>query len=323
MLRNLSRFSKQRLIFLLIGNVLLLSAIWFLIKEGGSFRQVIGRAGPDVAPVVLAGLGLSGIIFAGAIDLSIASIIAVAGTVFGVLVYHKWPPLICYVGCFLSACILSYFNGILVRLLKISPIILTLAGLAFYRGLALIVADVAIPGFGGNISVPQEAYHTPGKVYAGTILGGTLMIAIIWERFGKTPRTWLALGNSEEATRLIGLRTEGIMQSAFAIGGVFLGLAALIFITRIQAIEPARIALGFELQVIGAVILGGTNIFGGEGSYLGTVLGAFFLYLMLELLIYAGVSPYFQEVVTGLIILGVIGLDCALHRKHKLAQELT
>jgi ribose/xylose/arabinose/galactoside ABC-type transport system permease subunit len=76
------------------------------------------------------------------------------------------------------------------------------------------------------------------------------------------------------------------------------------------------------LQVIGAVVLGGTNIFGGEGGFAGTVLGAFFLYFTTELLIYVGVSPYFQEAITGAIIIGVIGLDCAWHRNRKLLEEL-
>ena len=81
-------------------------------------------------------------------------------------------------------------------------------------------------------------------------------------------------------------------------------------------------ALGFELQVIAAVILGGTNIFGGEGSYLGTLLGAFFLYFVAQLLVYAGASAYLQEAITGGIILVIIGMDCALHRPRKLMEEL-
>src|SRR5207244_8371379 len=117
---------------------------------------------------------------------------------------------------------------------------------------------------------------------------------------------WLALCSSEEASRLMGLKPGAILQSAFLASGIFLGLAALIYVTRIQAIEPARMARGIELEVIGAVVLGGTNIFGGEGSYVGTLLGAFFLYFILQALIYAGVSPYYQDVLTGAIILGVI-----------------
>ncbi|MBU6401253.1 MAG: ABC transporter permease [Verrucomicrobia bacterium] len=319
---RLAPFLKQRLLFLLVGNGLLLLVIRLLIKPGGSFAEVLERAGPDVAPVILAGLGMTGLIFTGAIDLSIASIIALAGTVFGILVQRGARPWECDLACVGTALGLSLLNGWLVRALNLPAIILTLAGLPFYRGAALIVAELAIPQFGGNISVPDEAYHGPGKVYAAWILLGTLAAAFAWEQSARTPRRWLALGSSLETCRLVGLRPGRIAQSAFLVGGLFLGLAALIYVTRIQAIEPARMALGFELQVIGAVVLGGTNIFGGEGCFAGTVLGAFFLYFILEVLIYAGVSPYFQEVITGALIIGVIGLDCALHRSRKWLEEL-
>jgi ribose/xylose/arabinose/galactoside ABC-type transport system permease subunit len=91
----------------------------------------------------------------------------------------------------------------------------------------------------------------------------------------------------------------------------------------VQAVETARMALGFELQVVAAVILGGTNIFGGEGSYLGTLLGAVFLYLIAQLLVYAGANAYLQDAISGAIILAVIGVDCALHRRAKYMEELS
>jgi ribose/xylose/arabinose/galactoside ABC-type transport system permease subunit len=319
---RLSRFLLTRLVFLLAGNLALLLTIAALLKPGASFGEVLVRAGPDVAPVILAGLGLSGVIYTGAIDLSIASITAMAGTVFGILVQRGMAPLPCYAACWLTAWLFSMLNGWLVRRLQVPAIIVTLAGLAAYRGLALIVADVAIPNFGGNISVQDDAYHAPGKAYAGWILLVVLIAALAWEWFAKSPRRWLALGSSEEACRLMGLQPARIFQSAFCASGIFLGLAALIFVTRVQTIEPARMALGFELQVIGAVILGGTNIFGGEGSFAGTVLGAFFLYFTSQVLTYAGVNPYFQDAIAGAVIVAVIGLDCALHRKEKLLEEL-
>jgi len=319
---RLPRPLRQRLLFLLAGNVLLLAAIALTMKQGGSFAEVLLRCGPNVAPVVLAGLGMTGIIYAGAIDLSIASIIVVAGTVFGVLVHRQAPPALCFIACAATAWGLSTFNGWLIRRLNIPAIIITLAGLALYRGLALILADVAIPGFGGSLSVPDDAYHSPGKAHAAWILLTALIAALTWEWFAQTPRRWLALGSSEEACRLAGLNPRAILQSAFTVGGLFLGLAALVYVTQIQFIEPARMALGFELQVIGAVILGGTNIFGGEGSYAGTVLGALFLYFTAQWMTYAGISPYFQEAVTGAIIIAVIGMDCALHRRRKLLEEL-
>jgi ribose/xylose/arabinose/galactoside ABC-type transport system permease subunit len=319
---RLSRFLRQRLLFLAAGNVALLVIIAVFMKQGGSFSEVLARCGPDIAPVVLAGLGMTGIICTGAIDLSIASIIVVAGTVFGILVHRHAPPSVCFLGCAATAWLLSMTNGWLVRWLKVPAIIITLAGMALYRGLALILADVAIPNFGGSLSVQEEAYHTPGKIFAGWILLATLAAALGWEWFAKTPRRWLALGSSEEACRLLGLTPGGILQSAFGVGGLFLGLGALLYVTQIQFIEPARLALGFELQVIGAVILGGTNIFGGEGGYTGTVLGALFLYFTGQVMTYAGVSPYFQDAITGAVIIGIIGMDCALHRKQKLMEEL-
>lgn len=321
--RYISRFLVQRIAFLLFGNLTLILVISLLIRDGGSFGDVILHTAPNIAPTVLAGLALTGIICAGAIDLSIASVIAVSGVVFGVLVHRQVEPLLCYAACFGSAFCLSMLNGYLVRGLRIPAIIVTLAGLAFYRGLALIIADSAISGFSGNISVQDDAYHAPGKEHAGALLGLAIIAAILWESFSKTPSKWLALGNSEEACRLSGLSVGRILQSAYCVGGIFLGLAALIYVTRVQAIEPARMALGFELQVIGAVILGGTNIFGGEGNYAGTVLGALFLYFLSESLVYAGVSPYFQEVVSGAIIITVIGLDCGMNRKRKMLEEVS
>lgn len=322
---HVSRWSRPllyRLAFLSGGNLVLLGAIFIYLKEGASFRQVLLKSGPDIAPTILSGLGMTGIIFAGSIDLSVGAIIAVAGTVFGILARSGVSPILSYAACFSTAWCLSMLNGYLVRFLKVPAIILTLAGRTFYRGLALIVADLGIPRFSGYISVQSDAYHGPGKFYAGWILLLALLFALAWEAFAATPRRWLALGNSEEACRLQGLRPARILQSAFFAGGIFLGLAALIEVSRIQAIEPARIADGFELPVIGAVVLGGTNIFGGEGSYLGTVLGAFFLYLAEQLLIYAEVSAYSQKVILGGAILGVIGLDCLLHRRRKLLEEL-
>jgi simple sugar transport system permease protein len=312
----------RRIGFLLLGNVFLLLAIALLLKEGSSFALVLRRCGPDVAPVLLAGIGMTGIIFAGAIDLSIASAIAVAGTVFGILVHHGAAPWTCYVACVGTAWGLSSLNGELVRRLHVPAIIVTLAGLPLYRGVALIVADLGIRNFGGNISVHNEAYHTPGKLYAGWILAAVVGAALAWEWFGRMPRQWLALGSSEEACRLMGLNPRRILQSAFSMSGLFLGIGALIYVTRMQAIEPSRIALGFELQVIGAVVLGGTNIFGGEGSFLGTILGGLFLYFMSQVLVYAGASPYAQDAIAGVVIVGVISLDCALHRQRRLLEEL-
>jgi ribose transport system permease protein len=313
---------RRRLLFLLAANLLLLIVIRTLLHQGSSFREILLRIGPDIAPATLAGCALTGIMFAGAIDLSVGSAIALAGTVFGCAVARGASPLVSFAICAGTAWGVMALNGSLVSRLKMPSIIITLAGLPFYRGLALIFADVLMPGFSGNISVVNEAYHSPGKRFAGTILCLGVLAAVLWENFGKNPRLWLALGNSPEACNLMGLRPDRVSRGAFRLGGIFFGAAALVYVTRVQAVEPARMALGFELQAIAAVILGGTNIFGGEGSYAGTVLGSLFLYLVSQVLVYAGASAYTQDALTGAVILLIIGADCALHRKARLREEL-
>jgi ribose/xylose/arabinose/galactoside ABC-type transport system permease subunit len=315
--------TRRRLIFLIAANLVLISAIALLLKEGASFTNVLQRTFPEIAPICLAAFALTGIIYAGGIDLSIASVITLAGTAFGVVVTRwNWAPIPAFLACFTVAWGLIALNGLLIVKSRFPALIVTLAGLPLYRGLALILADAAVPNFSGNITVPGAVYHFPGNTIAGLILVLALASALILEQWGSKPRLWLALGNSEEACRLLGLNPSKILLSAYTVGGAFLGIAALVFVTRVQSIEPARMGLGFELQVIAAVILGGTNIFGGEGSYLGSFLGALFLYFTSQVLVYAGASAYIQEAISGGIILSVIGLDCALHRRAKLMEEL-
>jgi len=315
---------RQRLLFLVCGNLGLLAYIFWqtLGSPNASFVDELSRFAPNVAPYVIAGLGLTGIICTGAIDLSIGAIIVVAGTVFGIGYEWGYSPLVCYAACYLTAVGLSAANGYVIRLLSIPAIIVTLAGLVFYRGAALILADVSLTNFGGQISVQDEAYHAPGKEHAALILLAALVVAAAWEAFGKTPRTWLALGDSEAACRLKGLHPGKVLQSSFWASGLFLGLASVTYVTNRLTIEPSRMARGFELDVIGAVVLGGTNIFGGEGSLIGTALGAFFLYLVGQTMLYAGVGEYWRTAVQGAVIVAVIGFDCWAHRREKLLKEL-
>jgi ribose/xylose/arabinose/galactoside ABC-type transport system permease subunit len=321
--RRMPKSVQRRIDFLIAANVAILGFIgWRTGASGTSFADEASRMVSNVAPIILAGLGLTGIICCGAIDLSIGSILGLAGTVFGILHARGFGPDVCFAACFATACGVSAYNGLLVRWMRIPAIIVTLAGLAFYRGVALILADVGATGFGEQFTVDEPAYHTPGKDHAGLILIVVLAMAVVWECYGKSLRRWLAVGSSEMACRLSGLRPERIVFQAFVVGGLFLGLASLLEVTNHITIEPARLGLGFELNVIASVVLGGTSIFGGEGSYVGTALGGLFLYLIGPAMLYAGVNEYWRTAVQGGAILAVISVDCALSRKRKLLEEL-
>ncbi len=318
---------RLRLLCLAAGNLALIGYLfWYAqVTPNGDFWAEMSQFPSSAAPWLLAGLGLTGIVYTGGIDLSIGSVIVVCGTVFGIMLERNCSPVVCFAGCCLTAVFLSSLNGWLVRWLGIPAIIVTLGTLKFYRGFALILARWHNENFTGQFSILKaggEIYRAPGVLWAGWILLLGVAVAMLLESGGKHPRSWLAVGNSEEACRLKGLNPEGIKQSAFLMGGFFLGLAALVFVTRGLTIEPVRMANHFELTVIGAVVLGGTNIFGGEGSYLGTLLGGCLLYFIEKAILYAGISANWQTAIQGVLILAVISLDCVLHRKRKRMEEL-
>src|SRR3546814_2585700 len=117
-----------------------------------------------------------------------------------------------------------------------------------------MLIDVCVIFFSSRRRHTSCALVTGVQTCALPILLAGVIMALLWESFSKGSRRFLALGNSEEACRLMGLNPRKILVSAFSIGGLFFALSALVYVTRIQAVEPARMALGFELQVIAAEI---------------------------------------------------------------------
>ena len=315
---------RGRIFVLIAGNLAVLSYlfVYSLSRKNVSFATELAQMGPNLAPLLLAGIGLTFVVTTGAIDLSIGGQIAMAGTVFGVLHTMGCSPLVCFVACWATPCLLSIANAVVISASGLPAIIVTLGGLTIYRGLSLILADVCISDFGGQFSIAEDRFHVPGRDLAAIIAVAAVSIAWFWETGGRWPRLWQAVGSSSEACRLGGLQPQRIAALAFLASGFFLGLCALTYVTNRLTIEPNRMALGFELEVIAAVVLGGANIFGGEGSVLGTVLGALFLYLVGQSMIYAGVSEYWRTAIQGAVILIVIGLDCGLKRAHQRQEEL-
>ncbi len=329
MLSRMTAPVRRRIVWLLAGNVGLLLVIFACLVPGDTVPGAVSRLGTvlvdtprNIAPEMLAAIGLTAIIWTGAIDLSIGSVMAVGGAVFAMGYSHGAPPVVCFGGCLLAAGGLVAGNGLLARWLEIPALIVTLAGLAAYRGLALVLVNVGVPGFDGNLTVPEEIFRVPGRDWAGWFLLVAVGGALWCESFGRLPRLWLAHGSSPAACRLQGLDLPRLAISAFLFGGFYLGLGGVLYVSNQQTIDPARMALGFELSVIAAVVLGGTNIFGGEGSFLGTLLGVLFLYLARQTLIYAFDDPHARQAVEGALILGVIGFDCVLHRTEHRMEEL-
>lgn len=268
-----------------------------------------GAVGRITAVVTIMAVGMTFVIVCGEIDLSVGSHVSFAAMVVAMLLYNDVPgwiasPLVLLLGAGVGA-----INGIIVTKLRIPSFLVTLGMLSVLRGLAL--------SFTGSMPVPIV-----DREYVEVLAGGTMLgiPAPIWWTlvtvvagfyllhmtvFGKRA---LATGGNTIAARFSGIDTDLIRIIAFALCGVTASMAGLVLSARSAAGNPI-LGQGLELDVIAAVIIGGTSLFGGRGFILGSVVGAIFIGILGFGLIVMGLSTSIQEVVKGLIIIRAVSVN--------------
>lgn len=266
----------------------------------------------------LIALGMTFVIMAGGIDLSVGSVAAFASVVAALLSPHGlWPALL---GAVAAATVLGLINGLIIAHLKILPFITTLAMLLAARGLALMLAhnesvsadfDHGFTAFGqGNLGgVPYTAI----VLFVAFAVG---MVALRLTRFG---RHVLATGGNEEASRLMGLPVERTLVCVYVLSGALAGLAGVILASQFGAGQPTE-GLGWELTAIAAVVVGGTLLTGGSGSVGSTLVGVLLLGIIFNILNFENgrgtisLSAYWQSVIRGAFLLVVVILQNRLTR---------
>ena len=253
-------------------------------------------------------IGMTFVILTGGIDLSVGSILAIAGAVAagtlkagaGILPVILLALLI-GVGCGLA-------NGLIITIGRIAPFVVTLGMMSIARSLTLIYTKgYPISGFspafrfigGGDLlSVP-----VPIIVFLLTVLVAWLILT--QTRLG---RYTYAIGGNEETVKLSGINAGWYKTIVYVISGVTSAISALILASRLNSAEPVA-GQGYELDVIAAVVIGGTSLSGGLGSVWGTLVGALLIGVINNGMNLLGISPYFQLLVKGLIIIGAVLLD--------------
>lgn len=260
--------------------------------------------------VGILGIGMTFVILTAGIDLSVGSILGLVAIVFAMAMNADvpWPVAI---GLALAAGGgAGAVNGLGVTRGGLQPFIMTLGMLVIARGATLTLSDgrpiragndaaaIAWIGSGDVLGVP-----VPLLIFAG--LAALAWFVLRWTSFG---RAIYAVGDNPEAARLSGISTVKVTFSVYVISGLCAALAALIVVSRLAAAEPTQ-GTGFELDAIAIVVIGGTSLFGGEGGIGGTVVGAAVVAAMNNLLNLLGVSPFSQQIVKGLIILGAVFLE--------------
>jgi ribose transport system permease protein len=262
--------------------------------------------------VALAAIGMTMIIISGGIDLSVGSSIALAGVVTALGISGGWPPTLALLAGVCTGGIVGLVNGLSITGLRVVPFIATLGMLGVARGSAKWLAGqqtVNVPDtWVNNLAVtfpsPSWLLVAPG-VWIAILLAIAMAVVLRNTVFG---RRIFALGSNEAAARACGIRTNQLKVWIYALAGLFFGLAGVMQMSRLRQGDPT-VAVGTELDVIASVVIGGASLNGGEGSILGSMIGALIMAFLRNGCQQMGWPNYIQEIIIGAIIVLAVAID--------------
>jgi len=264
----------------------------------------------QTAIVCMAALGMTVVIVAGGIDLSVGSIIALSTVVIALLLRSNVSPLMAALGAVAAATICGVVNGVLITQLKVVPFIVTLGTLLIVRGVAKGLADerrIEAPSTWLNdlLRVPEGHGLLPPGLWLVIVLALIMAAVLRYTRFG---RHVFAIGSNERMARLCGVAITRTKIIVYALTAACAGLAGLLQFAKLSVGDPT-VAVGAELDVIAAVIIGGGSLSGGRGTIAGTVIGAAIMTIIQIGCSQKGLANWVQQIVTGGIIIVAVALD--------------
>lgn len=257
--------------------------------------------------------GMTFVILTGGIDLSVGSVIAVTGVISGSLLLDGGNPWIAVLVGVIAGVIFGLFNGILIAYFGVPPFIATLASQTIGKGFALVYSD------GKPYSIKNPIYLAIGKgSFIGVpipvwLMGITCIVAYILLNNTTFGRYIFAIGGNKNAAKLSGVRTKRVELSAYIISSTLAAVTAIILAARISSGQPTS-GVGYELDAIAAVAIGGTSMSGGIGSLGGTVMGFIIIGMLSNALTLLSVSSFYQDIVKGIIILIPVLIDMRAKR---------
>ncbi len=303
----------------------LIALIIFFMATTPSFAtsQNIANIQTQITLNTILAAGITFVILVAGIDLSVGSVLALCAMVGGLVITSGLPTLPAVLAAIVAAVFVGllcgFVNGFVSERWAVPAFIVTLGMLNMARGAALQTTDAeSVFGF-------PEAFNAFGTA---TFLGipAIFLIAVALVVVGHLVltrtvfgRMLFAIGNNEESVRLAGHQTSRYKIAAFCISGACAGIAAIIYMTRLHTASPI-IGEGYELNAIAAVIIGGTSLFGGKGSLIGTLLGACLLGVLTNGLLLMGVGDFARQIVTGAVIILAVIID---YYRQKLSRRLS
>ena len=283
--------------------------------RAGNFKSVATQS----VIVALGALGMTLIIISGGIDLSAASNIALSSVITAYAVNAGVPPLAALVLGVLTGGLVGLLNGTLVTRLRLVPFIVTLGMMGIARGVAKWIAGnqkIDAPMTWVNelmAKTPRPSWLLMAPGVSMVIIFAVAMAVVL--RYTVFGRHVFAIGSNESTARLCGIRTNRAKILMYTIAGLFCGLSGVMEFSRLTVGDPT-VAVGLELDIIAAVVIGGGSLSGGEGSILGTMIGVLIMSFLRNGCTMMGWPNYIQEIIIGVIIVVAVTLDRLSHRKE-------
>src|SRR3984893_15203196 len=289
--------------------------------------QNLLNVGRQVSLLGIMAIGMTFVLIAREVDLSIGSIYAAGGLSTGLLIVHAWPLIPAIGAGLIVGSAIGCLNGVLSTYGRLPSFIATLGMLSVVRGAALLVTNgepVTVNTFkGGRAEVISQFYFLgQGHIFdrIPMLLIFFVLIAVAgWCLLSKTTFGFrvYAVGGSEKAARLSGIHVSQTKILTFTLMGILSAIAGILSLAFLPSGQAGRTGVGLELDVIAAAIVGGASLSGGEGTILGTILGVLIIGILRNGLILLGISPFWQTTIIGLVILFAVGLDkWTEHRRY-------
>lgn len=264
----------------------------------------------QISMIGIVSVGMMFVMLTGGIDLSVGSQIAFINVMCSYMIVNmEFNAFLSCIICIVICGVIGVFNGICVTKVKMPPIIVTLATMTIFSGLAFIISSgQPISGFPDGFTILGQGYVwiIPIPVICFVLVAVVGAVILNKTYFGKY---FYAVGGNEEAAELSGINVHKIKTLSYTLCGILAGLAGLIMLSRLNTGSP-NTGTGYEFEAITAVVLGGVSVSGGRGKMSGLIAGVLIMGVLANGFILLNINEYMQDVVQGIVLLVAVGFDC-------------
>jgi ribose transport system permease protein len=311
--RNIMNYGRQFGTFL--GLILLCLVLWILTPYFLTVSNLLNILEQSSINAIIA-VGMTFVIITAGIDLSVGSILAFSGVVLATVLRTGIPLPVALLAGLVTGTLCGLVNGMLVSFGRLPPFIVTLGMMSIARGAALVFTN------GRPVSGFEQSFRwmATGKfIFIPMPLVIMIIIYVISHllltrtKFG---RYTYAIGGNEEATFLSGVNVRFNKTMVYALSGLTSAIAAIMLTARLNSAQPIA-GIMYELDAIAATVIGGTSLMGGEGTLLGTLIGALIMGVLRNGLNLLGVSSFLQQIIIGMVIIIAVLFDTMIKKKNK------